>query len=42
MVEVGVKVVFSALGYFLARKQNGMRAEIASSIGDAAFDQVDL
>lgn len=42
MVEVGVKVVFSGVGYFFARKQDGVRAKIASSIGDAAFDQVDF
>lgn len=42
MVEVGVKLVFSGLGYLLAQKQDGVRAKIASSIGDEAFDQVDF
>lgn len=42
MVEVGVKVILSGAGYYFARKQNGVRAKIVSSIGDAAFDQVDF
>ncbi|KAK5089309.1 hypothetical protein LTR70_007106 [Exophiala xenobiotica] len=42
MVEVGVKIVFSGLSYLLAQKQNGVRAKIASSVGDEAFDQFDF
>jgi len=42
MVEVGVKVVFSGIGYFFVRKQDGVGAKIANSIGDAAFDQVNV
>jgi len=42
MVEIGIKVIFSGVGYFFARKQDGLRTEIARSIGDAAFDQVDF
>ena len=42
MVEVGVRIVFSGVGYFLARRQGDVQAKIVSSIGEAAFDQIGL